>query len=797
MTSVSMCIRGKVAAGIIDKNWGESVLKDIDKIDARLAKYPEAKAKEAYAQLGAALGAWQKQKRIQLLKEIEAKDRIFKTAKANPGGFENGLMATLSHSLDGRADGLNVDKLRSSIRSLTYADMPDLAKEVTAAYFGLSKNRKSGHNIVRALFGDTADEKSSVFAEQWRKAERNLRERFIKAGGRIDDNERWLLPQSHDSRLLNETTQEDWVDFILPKLDLNRMIDNKTGAPFKEDELREVLADVYETLRTNGMNKKVAGKAEASPLSEKYNNSRFLYFKDADGWIAYNERFGNNDPFKTMIDYVEEMANDIAFMEIWGPNPTKLKDYMVDVAKIESGKLKDRKAKSKAASKIDFFENLWADVSGESSVAVNPRIAEANQGLRAWLIADQLGSCFLSQMSDLVTNGMTARFNGLSTSGIYKNLFDMMVSNQKRDFAAHIGLGFDEVTKTIGSAQRYAGEKLNSGWAQKISGAVMKASLLERMTTASKKAFSLDFVNTLANNADTQFASLNKGLKSCFERYGLTNNDWDIIRKSKLDNFKGAKYVNISELAKSNVEVANKLQNMILTEQDFAVIDSNPRTRALLIGNSKPGTLSGEARRWFGLYKTFPITMMTHHISRVMSMPSAASKLGYVSAMFSLMTMAGYLSMQAKFLISGKKPADPEKWETWLAAATQGGGAGILGDFLFSDANRFGGSLGATLAGPGMGLIEDIYKISIGNIQELIADKETKFGAEFSNLVRRYTPGNNLWYTRLAVERALFDNLTRLLDDDAEEKFRRLRNKQEKEYGAGFWWEPGNFNLVD
>ena len=797
MSNVSLCIRGKIDAGIIDKDWAEDVLGQIEKVDARLLKYPQESRKEAYQQLGAALGVWQKQKKIQLLKEIEAKERILNMAKANKGGFENGLMATLSHSLDGQANGLNVDKLRQSIRALTYAQMPDMAKEVTSSWFGISKNAKMGHKIVRALFGDTSDEQASLLATQWKKAENSLMERFKKAGGRIDENQQWLLPQNHDSRLLNQVEQKDWVDFIFPLLDRNKMIDKNTGLKFDDEELKEVLADVYETLRTNGLNKKQPGKNTASPLSEKYNNSRFLYFKDAESWIAYNQKFGNNDPFKTFIDYVENMSNDIAFMEIWGPNPEKLKNYMVDLAKIENAKEKKYAKKAATAKRIDFFENLWLDVSGESSAVVNPRMAKAAQSTRAWLVSAQLGSCFLSQMSDMVTNGLTARFNGLSTTSLYKNLFSLLVSNKKRDFAAHIGLGFDEVTRTLGGAQRYSGDWLKDGWAQKMSGAVMKASFLERMTMASKKAFSLDFTHTLANNADTQFLRLNKDLRSCLERYGLTSKDWDIIRKSKLDDLDGAKYVNISELAKTNLEVANKLQNMIFTEQDFAVIDSNPRTRAFFIGNSKPGTLSGEARRFFAMYKTFPVTMLTHHINRVMSLPSAASKTGYASSMFILMTMAGYVSMQAKFVSAGKEPANPQKWETWLAASLQGGGAGILGDFLFADANRFGSSLGVTLAGPGLGLIDDIYKMSIGNIQELIAGKETKLGAEFVNFVKRYTPGNNLWYTRLVFERGVFDNLTRMLDSKADEKFRNRIRNQEKEYGSGYWWEPGSFNLVD
>jgi hypothetical protein len=50
----------------------------------------------------------------------------------------------------------------------------------------------------------------------------------------------------------------------------------------------------------------------------------------------------------------------------------------------------------------------------------------------------------------------------------------------------------------------------------------------------------------------------------------------------------------------------------------------------------------------------------------------------------------GYFVLQAKQLIAGKDPR-PNSGATFLASMMQGGGAGIYGDFLFGQANRYGG----------------------------------------------------------------------------------------------------------
>lgn len=790
--SVTKCILGKAASGIIDKDFAEKHIRKIENFEKQLEFVPGASIEKMLADFANQLKHLSEVKKLQLVKEIQAKTRIEEQISRHSKGKIEGLKSTLSHDLSGNSTGLNVDKLREGIRGQAFGNMQDVVTRLNLQKLGMKQDKKLAEDVVRALFGSPDNELAERIGKQFADTMEMLRLRFNAAGGDFPSLANYHLPQSHDSRLLNKVTADEWVEFITPLIDRSAMIDNTTGNIMSAATLDRVLRESYETLRTNGLNKLDPGKGGKAALANKYaNESRVLHFKDADSWLAYNQRFGNGDIYKTMVDYVDNMANDIAFIEIYGPNPDKMKRYLVDEIRKEAGVSRDEKLKNKTKSQLHQFETLWQDISGETAVPVDAGVAKVCSEIRAGLTSAQLGSAFLTQFSDLTSNALTAKFNGLSASDLAKNYIKLMKSNKYRDFSIHLGLGAEEVTRTLSSAARYAEGFFEKGKLGRISNVIMQASLLERMTMASKKAFGLDFTKAIADYSGTEFSKLNKGFLRSFKRYGITEADWNIVRASAFDNFDGARYLNLRTLAKENLDVANKIQNMIMTERDFAVIDSNARTRGMMIGGSQAGTFWGEARRFFAMYKTFPITMLTHHMSRMMSLDSATSRAGYAAALFLPMTFMGYLTVQAKNIVNGKKPLPANNWKTWISAAATGGACGIIGDFLFSEESRTGNSLIANLIGPGGSLVEDVWKITGGAAKRAIAGDEVAYPSEVLNFVKRYTPGNNLWYTKLAAERLIFDQVSLAIDPKARSRFRRIEKNFNKNYGVGYWWRPG------
>ena len=144
-------------------------------------------------------------------------------------------------------------------------------------------------------------------------------------------------------------------------------------------------------------------------------------------------------------------------------------------------------------------------------------------------------------------------------------------------------------------------------------------------------------------------------------------------------------------------------------------------------------------------------------------------------------TLFGYGAMTIKDLLKGKTPRNPADLRTWVSAFTQGGGAGIFGDFHFGEYNRFGGSLAATLAGPAAGTLSDF-----ANIYARVRDGDSSAQA-IVRFVMNNVPGNNLWYIRGPFDYLFGYHLFEMINPGY---FNRMKRRVERENEQTFWASP-------
>ena len=84
-----------------------------------------------------------------------------------------------------------------------------------------------------------------------------------------------------------------------------------------------------------------------------------------------------------------------------------------------------------------------------------------------------------------------------------------------------------------------------------------------------------------------------------------------------------------------------------------------------------------------------------------------------------------------------------------------------------------------------------MFNLTAQNLVDAAKGDETKFGRELAKFAEPYTPGSNVWYSRLLLQRLWWNNLQRLLDSNPEESFfRQQRSLEQWGYGQ-FWWRPG------
>ncbi|MCH2037737.1 MAG: hypothetical protein MK137_04000, partial [Rickettsiales bacterium] len=175
-----------------------------------------------------------------------------------------------------------------------------------------------------------------------------------------------------------------------------------------------------------------------------------------------------------------------------------------------------------------------------------------------------------------------------------------------------------------------------------------------------------------------------------------------------------------------------------------------------------------------------PTTMLTKVIGRSLYAKGRADVPALVSTMVAA-TVMGYLAMSAKDAFKGRNPRDPKEAKTWVAAFIQGGGAGILGDFILGDYNRFGGGLISTIAGPSAASVEDLAKIYAA-----VRDGNDASAKTLGTIINN-TPFVNLFYTRAAMDHLFLYQLQEAMNKGY---LRRMERRIQKENNQTFFIKP-------
>ena len=612
---------------------------------------------------------------------------------------------------------------------------------------------------------------------------------------------------------------------IREHIDRNDVKDCATGERMNDARFEIMLNDI--------VNDAIAGFIEGQPsgaargrrmLANSRDFSRVLSWKSAESWIAIAEAIGTHaSPYEAMMGHIASMANDTAMMRILGPNPEATKRFMLDLLDREAGRLalaagagagKGELAAATKASRATearirverrMTENLYAEVSGANRVPVSMTLAQGGADVRHWLSATQLGSAMISSLTDPVTMAMTSRFNGLPVMNVVRRATAMMGERGSEIFAAQQGLVLDTLAHTAGASDKILGESIRTGFAAKLSSANIRVSGLRRWTSVLRSAFALEMMAHIARERATPFGQLEGMFRQALERYGIGESDWKTIAETiPHEPRENASFLRPADIAEGNTPAhratAEKVSRLVNTEMDYAVIEGDPVTRAMLLGQSQPGTAGGELRRSLAMYRSFPATFVAMHFARAVARGWDGSRLGHAALTFAAMTVFGALAMQAKEIAAGRDPLSLDPIEAngargWAKAIVQGGGLGVFGDVFFVDQTRYGNTWAATIAGPVAGAVESVLgDFVIKNIQQAGKGRDTHFLGDALYTLGRYTPGSSLWFARLAFNRVGLDQAALMADPRTRERFARIEQTAAKDWGSHYWWRPGRIS---
>lgn len=718
-----------------------------------------------------------------------------------------------------------------ALRGRYDAMMADLIEKFETRTGLDAPNRADLDNIGREAFGEsTGDAASKGLAEAWVAVRDLARKEFNAAGGQIGEIKNYGFPTRHDPILIRRMGKEGWIDAELPRLDRQGMIDRATGQPFTEKRLRATLGEVYDSIASGGASKRMPGEALGSgALWRTRSEARFLKYRSFDDWKASQQQFGQGDLYQVMMGHLDDMAVDIAQMEILGPNPARSFEWLTSFARREAALEQAagvEGAVDRAEGLILEADRMLASFNGELNTPVNTRLAQIGGTVRAALTGNMLGSAIFGEVAGGPALGRMARdFTGLDRNGDMGQLVRLLVDPAERAMARRTGFiietamdGFVQASQdnlrlvTVGNR---ADGQMNA-LARRLPSATMRLQGLSGFVAARKRSHRFELMGALHDVRGQTLADLAGGdvrqqaLGRWLAARGFTEKDWAVIRASAPEEPRpGVAF--LSPLRVADRELALRLSEAIELETRLVSPESTLESRSFIV-RERPGTIMGEVMRSLGMFKGFTATLTSLYAEEIalQAVARGGGRAGTAAPLTAalaaraviFLTIGGAVGLQLREMAKGNDPRDMSDAKFWGAALTQGGGVGIFGDFLYAAEARNGRSSALTAFGPVGQAGADTWDLTGGDVLDVAgglaegnglaeAAEDARIGRDASRYVTRYNPLASLWWSRATWSRMFGDNLQRALDPEAEADFARRRKRMERDMGQEQWWATG------
>ena len=574
------------------------------------------------------------------------------------------------------------------------------------------------------------------------------------------------------SKARREKARSDWKNTILPLLDERTFEDVENIDKF----LNRIWSDiVHGRHHASGDGLDLDGYRPPPSMARTVSSRRVLHFKNSDAWLDYNEKFGTSTLFQSIVGELEKAGRNAALMNVWGPSPRAAFENHMARIKDNTDDVGNRFQRSQEWLREAEFDQL----DGSAEAFVSPRFSSIVRNIKMQQVLSKLGGMTVSSLSDNPLAANALRHAGVSYLDGYSEVIQGLTRLQGKEKIHAADMTNVAVRSMIGDvASRFSAMDGGHGVMGKMQDMFYKVNFFDFWQKGIRRGVGAALSMNLGKNVNVPWSKLEPTFRAGLERYEIDTATWAVIRRAgqklgadpdgriwvtpesidAIPNASVAKWAKRAEgfnperIDEARDEIRLRLQAYFSDIADNAMTEPRARERALIHGKAHENVL-GPLVGLIAQFKSFPLTVLTRHVlpgfdKGYGSLKPTATVTHLLAGMFAL----GFIAMQAKQLLRGLTPrplTDDEgrpNMKTLQAAMLQGGGFGIMGDFLFADYSRYGTSVTATLAGPAVGEGEKLIQL----IHATAHGQDT--GARWLRAGLRNTPFTNLFYTRTAMD---------------------------------------------
>lgn len=733
--------------------------------------------------------------RLNYAKRVARRDRLLAgndpvlAVQAEIHGVNTPLPGGAKFSAEAESRALATAYQGGAVRALDKAGLFDAARNGTVARDWVRELVEL--NKPEGLPGVTGSKVAQDIAAVLHRYQALARKGLNAEGAWIGDLDGYVAHQNHDPFAMKSAGFDAWRDFALPKLDAERTFDGV-------EDRGKFLRGIYNALTTGihlsaegGLGFKDPAFTGPGNLAARLSEGRILHFSDADAWLDYQQKFGEPDPLKAVMRGLTSAARDTALMRRWGTNPRA--EFQQDMRWAQEI-LRDSKPDQAVALREGEhgLQTRYDFLDGTNDRPANRLGAQVGSYARLTESLAKLGGVVFTHLSSIGSKASELRYRGVGLFEAYGDALHSIVrgrgAGDTEEMMDLLHAGLEGMQRDI-LGRFNLGDDL-PGAASKAANLFFKLNGLAYFLNAQKAGTQFLLARRLGALLDRDFEDLPPETQRDLGHYGVTPEHWAALQTvqdhASIDGRKfltpdAAERAGLSDRA--GADLASRLAVLYHDAADRAVITPGIPEKALFFGSTRPGTALGEVARFIAQFKQWPAAAIRQGLGRELyggqSKPAAFAGILHMAVSSAVL---GYLAMSAKDLFKGQNPRAPNDPKTWAAALMQGGGFGILGDYLFGEYNRFGQSVSETLLGPvlgqGLSSVIDLWNRA-KNGQDL---KPEAFRTLLNN-----TPFLNLFYVRSALNYAFLWQVQEALSPGY---LRRFEARVKAQNHQSFWLRP-------
>lgn len=690
----------------------------------------------------------------------------------------------------------DLELAQQTVRSIAMANLDRLMDKYGPKLAGLKVNTNLD-DVVRGAYPDSVGRVSTeakahadAIVETWEM----LRQWANMYGANIPENVNARLPQTQEAVKVRAHDEQTFIDDHLKHADWEVM--KFGGKLIPPDKREEILRHTYEGIISDGFDRPEVAQLNAPGLASRLNRDRFIYYKDAESYIAMQEKYGAGTLYEQTINTVESLAKDIALLKLFGPAADSMREFTKRTALKRAADLNLAKPNNKRTlvdnmkRQVALFDDevkihSWHIVSADGNLPVQTFGAVRNVAVSALL-----GSSFIPNLAGDIMNAAAMRhvlkMPEVSVFRSYTKEF-LSSSRTKRE-AAQLGVIMDSMISLAQGRARYFGALDGPTSVRRFTDISYRLGLANHHTQMIRNAQGKQLLGMWANHADDQFDDL-PFAPFLIER-GISKEDWDAFRATPLTDVRGAKFLVPRQMFLTGDKVvAQKFSDALQLFIRTQVPDVNLRSRRAMGEFVDPNSASGQSIRTLGSLFAFPVTIWYNQLRRISEAPGLRDKLVFGARYVTAMTLAGYAIMQMRAITQGKELHDMTDLDTFGNAMIAGGGFGIVGDLILNNLNVSNSE--RPYSNPTAEFLKKGRQLVWDNTWDTVfaeeSDKPTgaDVTADAAKLVDSAVP--DLWYIKLLFNRAIKDDFMQTVDPEGW----RRKQKYLEEHEEGTWWKPG------